>query len=246
MKKVRILALVSAVATALLLFMFLNSLNRPTEAIKTTVFIAASNIPPDTPISAAMLKTAELPPEAVVLCAITDKSQVIGKVSKAEIFAGEQILSAELISAGKDESKTLAYAIEPGMRAITISVDETSGLAYMIAPGNHVDIIGEFVKTTTSTTSEGTNSSGKISYTALVLENVTVLAVDNVLSEAGKVNDDKPAYTTLTLQVSPEQAMELSEAQFEGELRAVLRSPVDTKKTNQANKTLDDILQNNG
>ena len=242
MKKIRILALVSAVATALLLFVVLNSLNRPAEIERIVVLIAASDIPANTPISAGMINIVELPQEAVITGAITDKAQVIGKISKAQIFAGEQLLSGKLLTAGEGGSKTLAYAIEPGMRAITIAVDETSGLAYMITPGNHVDIIGEFLKTPASTTSEGTNGAGKISYTTVVLENVTVLAVDNVLSENGKVNSDKPAYTTLTLQVSPKQAMELSEAQFEGELRAILRSPVDVEITNQKSITLDDII----
>lgn len=241
MKKVKILALISAVVTALLLFIFLNSLNRPAETATKSVLIAATDIPADTPISAGMLKTVELSPDVVVAGALTDKSQVIGKISKVEIFSGEQLLSAKLISAGEGGSKTLAYAIEPGMRAITIAVNESSGLAYMITPGNHVDVIGEFVSTATASP-DGSSNPDKISYTTMVLENIIVLAVDNVLSEGGKVYNDKPAYTTLTLQVSPKQAMELSEAQFEGELRVILRSPVDTKETDQSSITLGDII----
>jgi len=240
-KKVKILALVSAAVTALLLFVFLNSLNRPAETLKTSVITAVSDIPANTRITASMISTTELPLEAVVVDAISDKSQVIGKISKAEIFSGEQLMNAKLVSAGGSGNKTLAYAINPGMRAISIAVDETSGLAYMITPGNHVDILGEFVSTTTNT-ADGSNSSGKVSYTTLVLENVIVLAVDNVLSEDGKASSDKPIYTSLTLQVTPRQAMELSEAEFEGQLRAILRSPVDKEETGQSSLTLGDIM----
>ncbi len=240
MKKVKILALVSAIFTALLLFLFLSSLNRPTETASTSIVIAASNIPANTPITAAMIETTELPTGAVVAGAFTDKSEVIGKIANSQIFAGEQLLSAKLVATGKSDSKTLAYAIEPGMRAITIPVDETSGVAYMITPGNNVDIIGEFVKTT-SGAADGSGSD-KISYTTMVLENAKVIAVDNVFSEEGKASTDKPAYTTLTLQVTPKQAMELSTAQFEGQIRAILRSPVDNEKTKQPSLTLDDVM----
>lgn len=240
MKKVKVLAIVSALATALLLFLFLNSLSRPTETVTTSVIVAASDIPANMPITDSMLKIAELPMQAVVAGALTDKSEVIGKIANAEIYAGEQLLSAKLIATGESESGTLAYAIEPGMRAISIAVDETTGVAYMITPGNNVDIIAEFVSTTINS-ADGTPSDKK-TYTTMILENVTVLAVDNVFSEEGKANSDTPTYTTLTLQVSPEQAMELSAAQFDGQLRAILRSPVDTEMTHQPSLSLGDVM----
>ncbi len=241
MKKVRILALVSAAATALLLFIFLNSLSKPADTDTANIIVAASDIPADTLITAAMVKMVQLPAEAVVAGAISDQGEIVGKISNTEIFAGEQILRAKLISTGESGSKTLAYAIEPGMRAISIAVDETAGLAYMIAPGDRVDIIGEFLGREPSGTEE-TEDTIKISHTVLVLENITVLAVDNVLDEDGKISSDKPAYTTLTLQVTPKQALELSEAEFEGQLRAVLRSPVDTEVTGKSSVTLNDIM----
>ena len=239
MKKIKVLALISAVITALLLFVYLNSLNRPTDVKITSVLIAASDIPANTLITASMVKTVDLPAEAVVSGAVTDKAKVIRKISKAEIFSGEQLISAKFVSAGDSNEKSFAYTIEPGMRAISIAVDETSGLSNMVTPGNHVDIIGEFVSTTNNG-ADGSNN--KISYTTMVLENITVLAVDNVFAKAGKASSDKPEYTTLTLQVTPKQAMELSAAQFEGQLRVILRSPVDTDLTKQSSVTLNDIM----
>lgn len=239
MKKVKILAVVSAVATALLLYLFLGSLGRPTATSTMSVIVAASDIPANTPITNEMIKTAELPAASVVAGALTDRTKVVGKIASAEIFVGEQLLEAKLVSTGESGNKTLAYAIEPGMRAITIHVDETSGLAYMITPGNKVDIIGEFVSTETS--DDGSTSSKK-SYTTMVLENVAVLAVDNIFSEDGKADSEAPGYTTLTLQVTPKQAMVLSAAQFEGQIRVILRSPVDNQETNQESLTLDDVM----
>ena len=237
MKKVKIIALVSAVATALLLFLFLSSLNQPVEIAKTSVLTAAADIPANTLITAEMVKVSELPPEAVVSGAITDVKTIQGKISQEEIYSGEQILNANLISAGESGSKTLAYAIKPGMRAITVPVDVTSGLANLITPGNHIDLIGEIL---TEKTVGG--ASQKKSYTLMILENITVLAVDDVLAQEGKVNRDPPTYATITLQVTSEQAMKLSMAQFEGQLRAILRSPLDEKIITPKTLTLDDIL----
>ena len=241
MKKVRIIALIAAVATGLLLYVFLNSLNKPVEIDKTSVVVAAVDIPAETTISADMVMFSELPTEAVIAGAVSDLSSVVGKVSDVEIFTGEQILRSKLNSTGDSNSKTLAYAVEPGMRAITMPVDETSGIAYMITPGNHVDIVGYFLK---EEEDEETGDKKKLSYTIMLLENTPVLAVDNVFSEAGKAGSDNPAYKTITLQVTPEEAMELSMAQSEGEIRAILRSPVDEDDANPPRITLDDVLEN--
>lgn len=248
MKKIKIMALISAIATAVLLLVFLNTLNTPVEVKKSSVLTAAVTISANTPITLEMIVTTEIPTEAVLAGAITDPAEVIGKVTKAEIYPGEQMLATKLIVPGGNANKTLAYAIEPGMRAITIGVSETSGLAFMITPGNHIDILGAFLlkkdAAGITSTGDGTGASEgeKKSYTELVLENITVLAVDRVLSANGKVNSESPAYTTLTLQVSPEQAMQLSMAQFEGDLKMILRSPLDEKITNLPGITLDDVM----
>lgn len=238
MKKVKILALVSAVVLATLLYIFLSALRSSSETETVTVLTAAADIPANIPITANMLQQTELPKEAVLSDAISVSSEVVGTVSRTEIYRGEQILSSKLVAVGEGDNETLAYTIEPGMRAITIAVDATSGLSNMIAPGNHVDIIGDFLTEKTDTNSK----TQKQSYTVMVLENIEVLAVDNILSKDRQQDSETAAYQTITLQVTPEQAMKLSMAQFEGELRAILRSPLDETDKGLRSITLDDIL----
>jgi len=238
LKKVKILALVSAVVLAILLYIFLSALRNSSETETVTVLTAAADIPANIPITANMLQQTELPKEAVLSNAISVSSEVVGTVSRTEIYQGEQILSSKLVAVGEGDNETLAYTIEPGMRAITIAVDATSGLSNMIAPGNHVDIIGDFLTEKTDTNSK----TQKQSYTVMVLENIEVLAVDNILSKDKQQDSETAAYQTITLQVTPEQAMKLSMAQFEGELRAILRSPLDETDNGLRSITLDDIL----
>jgi pilus assembly protein CpaB len=116
------------------------------------------------------------------------------------------------------------------MRAITIGVDATTGVAGMLRPGDHIDLMGEY------------DVAGTV-YTDLVAEYLNILAVDSVLSETGKASDGTTAaYSTITLEVTPQQAMEISMATSSGTLRAVLRSPMDEVLNNYPSITLANVL----
>jgi pilus assembly protein CpaB len=229
-KKVKILALLSAIVTALLLFVFLSSLVKFGSGDKIDVVTAAQDIPANTLITEEMLVMQELPEDAVLTGAITKMSDVVGKTIQANVYAGEQIISAKLIAPGEAGSGTLAYSIEPGMRAITIAVDATTGLSGMIKPGNHVDLVGEYAAT-----------GGTV--TDIIAQNIKILAVDNVLEQAGTSGEaGAPAYSTITMEVTPTQAMEISLAVYSGTLRAVLRSPLDEAPVNIKAITLAKVL----
>lgn len=219
MKKVKILALIAALLTASLLFIFLNSLSNHKEIEMTGVLVAAQYIPTDTPITQSMVTLSKLPNEAILTDALSDASLVVGKVAKSEIFIGEQILKSKLVTAGDADGSTLSYILKPGMRAITIAVDGVSGVGYMIEPGNHVDIIAQYNQEETA-------------FTRLIVQNVTVLAVDSILSNKDKTEGKDTSYSTITLQVTPEQVMDLSFYEYTGHLCAVLRSPLDEIITN--------------
>lgn len=232
MKKVKILALLSAIVTALLLFVFLSSLIKFGGTDTTQIVTAAQDIPANTLITQEMLANTDIPADAVLPGAITKMSDVVGKALKSDIYVGEQIISAKIIVPGETGDGTLSYAIEPGMRAITIGVEATSGVAGMLRPSDRIDIIGEF-------------SVANTVYTDLVAEYVNILAVDNVLSETGKTSDGTTvAYSTITLEVTPAQAMEISMAAYSGSLRAVLRSPLDEVLNNYKSITLVNVLNN--
>jgi len=233
-KKVKILALLSAVLTAVLFFFFLNTLLNMNDVETRSVVTAATDIPANTTITTNMLSKKELPPDAILPGAQIDPQAVIGKVSRSEILTGEQILEGKLVKVADSSSGTLAYALEPGMRAITFTVDVNQGLSGMLKPKVRIDLIGEFEYQPPGGTATAT------AYTSLVEENIKILAVDNVLSEQGKT--DGTVYATLTLEVTPKQAMEISMAIYKGQIRAVLRSPLDKDMTNLPKITIDNVL----
>lgn len=244
MKKIKLLALISAAITTVLLYGFLHALGQTKEAVTVRVVTAAVDIPANTQIKAEMLRATDLPEQAVLSDTLTDLTAVVGKVTRERVYQGEQLLRAKLLTAGDTTDDTLAYAVAPNMRAITIGVDATSGLSNMISQGNHVDIIGYFLKESASSAASG--STQKTSVTSMVLENIKVLATDASLSKESSGDGESTApsaYQTITLEVTPEQAMKLSMAQSEGTLRAILRSPLDEKKKNLPNITLDNVLK---
>ncbi len=236
MKKVKLAALISALITAALLYIFLSSLGHNGESEHLAVVTASVDIPSDTLITEDMVTMTKLPADAVLGDSVTDIKLVYGKLAKIDIFAGEQIIKNKLVSAGDTKNGELAYTIEPGMRAITIAVDSTTGLAGMLKPNYRVDIISDFDREN--------KDGGSVSYTTMIAEDITILSVDSVLSEGGKEQpeDGKAVYSTITLQVTPEQAMKLSLSEYKGHLRAILRSPLDEKKTNLPSVTLDSVM----
>lgn len=243
MKKVKIIALLSAIAVAVLLFNFLNSISKPTiiEIEKVGVITANQDIPPNTTITEDMIVVSQVPVEGVHVQSLKDKSEAIGKVSSSEIVAGELLLSSKLITPGEGvENGTLAYAIEPGMRAITIEVSNTTGLSNMIMPNNMVDVIGQYAIEELQPNGEMKT----IDYTTMLLENVKVLAVDDNLTAQEKESSEN-AYVSLTLQVTPVEAMHISMTEFRGELRAILRSPLDEGITSLPALTIDKVIFKN-
>ncbi len=243
MKKVKLIAIVSALIVAVLIYNFLNELSKPTivEITKTKVVVATQDILPNIPITADMLKVAEIPEEAVHLQSVKNSEEVVGKVTSSKIISGEQILSSKLITPGESTPNgTLAYSIEPGMRAITIAVSNITGLSNMIVPENKVDIIGQYKVSVPQPNGEEKD----IDYSVMLLENVKVLAVDGSKTEQEK-EVSEAAYTSITLQVTPLQAIETSMSEFKGQLRAILRSPLDEGTTSLPALTVDKIIFKN-
>jgi pilus assembly protein CpaB len=134
----------------------------------------------------------------------------------------------------------LAYKIEEGMRAITVAVSNTTGLSNMIIPDNRVDIIGLY-----SVEVEQPDGDTKtIDYTTMLLENVRVLAVDDKMTEQDKAASEE-TYVTLTLEVTPLEAMEVSMTEYKSSLRAILRSPLDEGTTSLPALTVDKVIFKN-
>ncbi|RAN32630.1 Flp pilus assembly protein CpaB, partial [Hyphomonas pacifica] len=109
-----------------------------------SVLVAASAIEPGEEVTSAQVRSVEWPTNALpegVLRGAADLETV--RYARGLILPGEPIMAAKLDEASN--LLTLAAAIEPGMRAVAITVRSDTGVAGFVLPGDRVDV-NEFIE----------------------------------------------------------------------------------------------------
>jgi pilus assembly protein CpaB len=160
-----------------------------------------------------------VPPDAS-LDTPANRSGLIGSMIRAPISQGAPILASAVIHPG--DHGFLAAVLAPGMRAVTVGVDAISGAAGLIWPGDHVDLL------LTQTLDDATVPLGQRIAAELVLQDVRVIATGQQLVQ-GQVTTDAskappPPATTVTLEVTGDQAERVEVATHLGPLSLVVQS----------------------
>ena len=150
--------------------------------------------------------------------------EIINKKLLYNIGRGDPIQWSDVDVPFRGESG-LAEMLNPSMRAISISVDAVSSVSAMIKPNDHVDVLGTF--------SFPSPTAGVVeAVTLTVLQDVTVLATGQTTadktSKAGRADKAPRGYSTVTFEVTPQEAELLVFAQsVKGKLTLALRHPAD-------------------
>lgn len=127
------------------------------------------------------------------------------RVVLAAMQKNEPVLAAKITGSGQRAS--LSALIDAGMRAVTIRVDEVRGVAGFVLPGDRIDVVL-------------TRAENNGSYADILLQNVKVLAIDQLASDS----QGKPTVArAVTLEVNTTQAQKLVLASGIGNLSLVLR-----------------------
>ena len=202
------------------------------------VVVAVKDIPVRAEITAEMVEVKDLPVQARHPQAFGDAKDVIGKVAKLPISAGEQIIPSKF--AAQRAESGLTFIVPPNKRAVSIAVSETIGSGGLILPGDFVDVIAVF----------DAQAMGKDTAT-YILQDIEVLAVGQLIqgeaipeetvaqkvekaanapvnakaTPTPSVDEPKaqPKARSVTLAVSPEEAQRLVLAEEMGKLRLALR-----------------------
>ena len=191
------------------------------------VVVAANDLP-----AGSVLKNTDLAKDLVFQSAVGDRAvvpesvrEIIGKKLLFNISRGNPIQWSDVDAPFRGEAG-LADMINPGMRAISISVDSVSSVSSMIKPNDRVDVLGTFTFPTATGDVE--------TVTLTVLQDVTVLATGQSLArKAAGPPGDRPerapkGYSTVTFEVTPREAELLVFAQtVKGRLYLALRNPTD-------------------
>ena len=234
MKKTRLIAMI--IAALVFMFMMINPMENkkdkiPEEDLREVV-VAKVDIDAQTKLSNDMVEIKKVHKELIPENAITTVESVVGKATMVPMFAGDIFIPNKIKEIGSAEAG-LAMVIPEGMRAITIYVEQDTGVAGLIKVGNRVDIIsvlGDEIEENEDGNKNNRDTS-KEERAILLLQNKEVLAIDKSISTVSNENkDDTSIYLTITLAVTPEEALKLSLSQVIGRSnRAVLRNQEDLK-----------------
>jgi pilus assembly protein CpaB len=145
-------------------------------------------------------------------------AEVTGAVVRRALDRGEPILADAIARPG--DRGFLAAVLEPGMRALSVTVNAGSFTTGLIYPGDRVDVI------LTQTFKESGIPAGRRSAGETVAQNLRVLAIDQRLQPARTepVLDTNRATRTVTLEVTPRQSEQIAVAFELGKLTLTLRS----------------------
>lgn len=155
---------------------------------------------------------------AEVLTGAGPKAQFVGAVVREAFMAGEPIVARKIVRAG--DSGYMAVVLQPGMRAMAVSVSVETAAGGFILPGDRVDVI---LAREVEVKGEGGSRNAFVSET--VLRNVRVLAVDQVTSPDKGATTVVGATATLELAAADSEAVALAQAQ--GKISLTLRSYAD-------------------
>src|SRR5271170_5825581 len=128
-------------------------------------------------------------------------------------FVGDEPIIASKVSA-PNQRASLSTVIGSGKRAVTVAIDDVRGVAGFIFPGDFVDV----ALTRTD------NSNGPQNFSAVILQHVKVLAIDQM---AGQRQEHPTVAKAVTVEVDPDQALRILLAANVGKLSLILRQPAE-------------------
>lgn len=188
------------------------------------VLVAARDLDAGRPLVTPDLARRSIPSSFVPSGALAPGrlGDIVGKPLLLPLRAGDPIVDS--LIAGKNEA-ALAARLREGARAVTVPVDEVSSQAGLVRPGDRVDLM------LAEELSEGDERCIRVKP---LLESLSVLATGRVQGESAQGAEtmlrrgiDVSSYSTITLDVTPQQAQQLALALRVGELIPLLRGDDD-------------------
>lgn len=233
-RNILIAALVMALITTVLFRQYLKELDKKYKAAqnKVNVVVAKQPISKNTKVTKEMLEFKEFTADSVHPEAVKKIEDIAGNYALTDIKTGEVLFASRFTDQFK-EKELITRKIREGYRAVSIEVNYVESVTTMINPEDYVDI----------TFSEKTNPpvNNNPVKTEILLENVRVLAVGKRLTADEKVSNTNNSsnsskdgeqktgqveYTSVTVELKPEDIVKIVNADERGNLKFVLRSKI--------------------
>jgi pilus assembly protein CpaB len=207
--------------------MRMRSLEANRKPIETqTIVVASRPLRFGAELGSSSLRELAWPENAIPAGAFAKISDLLAsgrRVVLTGIEANEPVLSSKITGPG--QRATLSAVIADGLRAVTIRVNDVDGVAGFVLPGDRVDV-------------SLTRQADKINTNDVVIQNVKVLAIDQVADE----RTDKPSIArAVTLEVNSTDAQKIALAATVGTLSLMLRRAGEAKSNDTRRVTLGDL-----
>jgi len=161
-------------------------------------------------------------------------SDIIGRTLRVDVPRGSTFDSRMLFPEGTGPN--IVESLEPGMRAVTIKVNADEAVEGFATPGTFVDVLFR---------SEEDSDEELPELTVNLIEGAKVLAVNSTTTEMREIRGQQQMRreTSVTLSVTPDQAVALRVVDGRGSMALALRNPGDIEGDGQiAGMTLDSLL----
>jgi Flp pilus assembly protein CpaB len=214
----------------------------PGPVTEQQVVVAATDIPLGTAVQADQLGTETVPIAGVLAGSFTEPSQVIGRIVRQPITAGQQLTGATF---GENEGQVTNITCPTGLVCIAVQVDQATGVGTLIKTGDYVDMVVGFTgdkfpvitlnaQDDTFTVVSGINSTSVKALLQGMQVVGTLLPPPPAEDPNAPPDDGTGDGTTLTgqqqiviLAVTTQQAEVIKFAQLDGSISLTLRSPDD-------------------
>ncbi|MFL9827478.1 Flp pilus assembly protein CpaB [Rhodoplanes sp. SY1] len=193
-----------------------------------TVVVAARPLRYGHELTPQVLREAAWPSDALPAGAFARIPDLLAdgkRVALTPIEPNEPVLAVKITGPG--QRATLSALVGPGMKAVTIRVNDVDGVGGFVLPGDRVDVV--------LTRQEKEQAS-----TQVLLQDVRVLAVDQVADERA-ANPMIPK--AVTLEVDTAAGQKLSLAASIGSLSLLLRKAGESTESKTARVTVKDLLE---
>lgn len=208
----------------------------------------------DSAIQQGMVEERAVPRSLLAPGAVTDLTQVQGRIVSAAILPGDQLVTGRFAAPGESVQ---VLAVPEGHQAISVEVGVPPGVAGYVKEGDHVSLIAylsvptededETVTTTdpesgTSTTEQATEQRAQY-----VLQDVEVLAVGQRTTQTEPAEGEAPQPVTsvlATFAVTADEAERLVYARLSGDLWMTLLPEDETDPVTTDGRTAETIFEN--
>ncbi|MBI2687106.1 MAG: Flp pilus assembly protein CpaB [Acidobacteria bacterium] len=219
-----------AAATLLTWFLYSQTI-APKKEKMVTVLAASADLPAGTRVQKVHLKKVSIPQTTAPRGTMAEEGLALDRALLYPVMQNEPLLANRLSSVTGADG--VASLIEPGKRAVSVSVADAASAGGLIQPRAHVDVL--FTKT----------GSMAEAVTSTVLEDVIVLSIGRNVEAAGAASTPAAGSTTVapaatstgnrsvTLLVTPEQARVVELAKNQGKISLSLRNPKDAVKSEE-------------